>query len=193
MEKVKYGLKNVHLSVINEEVSPEGVITYKYGTPKLIPGAVNMVLAPSGEAAEFFADDEDYFSEDTNNGYDGTLEIAILPDWVREQILGEVKDTDKSLLEVKEPIMSPFALLFEFSMDKTERKIRHIFYYCKPKRVNVEGSTRNKSTEPKTDTLTFAARPMPTTGIVKKKTTKETTEEAYNNWYKAVSAANIGG
>jgi phi13 family phage major tail protein len=74
--KVKYGLKNVHYAVITES---SGAVSY--GTPVHIPGAVNLTLSPVGEKVRFAADDrEDYFAENINNGYDGNLEMALIPD-----------------------------------------------------------------------------------------------------------------
>ena len=69
--KIKYGLKNVHYAVITED--EDGSITY--GTPKRIPGAVNLTLEPQGEQAEFYADDMRYFSAFANSGYSGSLEV----------------------------------------------------------------------------------------------------------------------
>ena len=74
--KVKYGLKNVHYSVISET---NGVVSH--ATPKPHPGAVNIALSAVGEKVKFPADDiEDYFSENVNNGYDGDLEMALISD-----------------------------------------------------------------------------------------------------------------
>ena len=54
--KVKYGLKNVHYSVITLVNNVPS-----YGTPVHIPGAVNLTLSPVGEKVRFAADDrEDY-------------------------------------------------------------------------------------------------------------------------------------
>ena len=54
--KVKFGLKNVHYAVVTETVT-DGVISISYGTPKRIPGAVNLTLDAAGEPVEFYADD----------------------------------------------------------------------------------------------------------------------------------------
>jgi len=59
--KVKFGLKNVHYSVVTET---DGTITYD--TPESIPGAVNLTLDAAGESVQFYADDSVYFEENTN-------------------------------------------------------------------------------------------------------------------------------
>jgi phi13 family phage major tail protein len=66
MPKVKFGFKNAYYSKL---INTEGVISY--ATPKKLAGAVSMTLSPVGEDVEFYADDSLYFSDITNNGYDG--------------------------------------------------------------------------------------------------------------------------
>ena len=68
MNKIKYGLSNVHYATITES---DGVITY--GKPKAIKGAVNLSLNAEGESDSFYADDIDYFNWSTNDGYSRKL------------------------------------------------------------------------------------------------------------------------
>ena len=42
--------------------------------------AVNLTLDPEGESADFFGDNVKYFSEYANQGYAGSLEIAMIND-----------------------------------------------------------------------------------------------------------------
>ena len=67
MNIVKFGLRNVKYSKIT--IGEDG--TYEYATPVAIPGGVNLSLSPSGETNDFFADDVIYFSDTTNQGYEG--------------------------------------------------------------------------------------------------------------------------
>ncbi len=61
-----------------------------------------------------------------NNGYSGDLEIALLPDNFRKDILMETEDANGVMVEDSNVETEHFALLFEFSGDK--RKIRHCLY-----------------------------------------------------------------
>ena len=80
--KIKYNLKNVHAAVLTED---DGV--YTYGTPKAIPGAVSLSLDAEGDTNPFYADGIVYYRTVANNGYSGDLEIALIPDWVRTDLL----------------------------------------------------------------------------------------------------------
>ena len=82
--KIKFGLKNVHYAVVTES---GGVVSY--GTPKHIPGAVNLTLSAAGESVQFYADDIVYYEENTNNGYEGSLEMALIPEF--QFLIGRLK------------------------------------------------------------------------------------------------------
>ena len=97
--KVKYNLKNVYAAKLTETVK-DGVTTFTYDPPKPIPGAVSISLDAEGETKAFYADGIVYFRSVTNNGYSGDLEIALIPEWFRTEILQEVLD-DKGVLVEK--------------------------------------------------------------------------------------------
>ena len=184
MNKVKYGLKNVHAAKLTETVS-QGVTTYTYDTPKRIPGAVNMSLDAEGESTSFYADNIVYFRSQTNNGYSGDLEIALVPEWFREEILQETKDSNGVFIEKSStggPV--PFALLFEFDGD--EKAIRHVLYNCSvSSRPSVSSQTKEASIDPVTETLSLSADPR-SDGLVKARSGSETAAASYTAWYDAV-------
>ena len=178
--KVKFGLKNVHYAPLT--VGEEGEITF--GTPVAIPGAVNLSMDAQGDPSTFYADDMAYYVTTANDGYSGTLEIALIPDSFRKDILKETEDeTDKVLVENVRAESQPFALLFEFAGD--QKAIRHVLYNCSAARPSVTGSTTTNAKEPSTESLTLTASPL-ANGNVKAKTTPDTPDEKYNNWYKSV-------
>lgn len=181
--KIKYGLKNVHYASITE-TNTEGVIEVTFGTPIPVPGAVNLVLSPVGESTPFYADNTEYFTTIANNGYDGTLEMALIPDTFKVEILKEVLDSKKVQFEENDRQPAPFALLFEFEGDV--KAIRHVMYYCKAARPNIESLTKGQTIEPKSETLNLTCRSIPGTTIIKAKTTSETDTATYDNWYKTV-------
>ena len=182
--KVRYGLKNVYAAVLTETVT-EGTTTCSYGTPKAIPGAVNLNLEAQGENNPFYADNVVYFRSTVNQGYSGDFEIALIPEWFREEILGEAKDDNDVFIE-NNADSSPvhFALLFEFDGD--EKNIRHVLYNCSvAQRPSVASQTKESSTTPVTETLSIAADARGD-GLVKARTSSDTASTAYNSWFSAV-------
>jgi phi13 family phage major tail protein len=181
--KVKYNLKNVYAAKLTETVK-DCVTTFTYDTPKAIPGAVSISLDAEGETKAFYADGIVYFRSVTNNGYSGDLEIALIPEWFRTEILQEVLD-DKGVLVEKSGLSDTvkFALLFEFDGDI--RSIRHVLYYCTASRPSLESETKEDTIEPGTEKLSITADPR-SDGLVKARSGDTTDEAAYDNWYKAV-------
>lgn len=182
--KVKYNLKNVHAAVLTKTLS-DGVYSFSYGTPKAIPGAVSLSLEAEGEASPFYADGIVYFRTMANNGYSGDLEIALIPEWFRTEILKEVLDSNGVLVERSddvEPVY--FALLFEFDGD--QNAIRHVMYNCTVStRPTLESSTKEDTIEPGTETLSISADPRED-GLVKAKNGDDVNPTVYANWYKSV-------
>lgn len=179
--KVMFGLKNAHYAKVT--FGTDGSITY--GTPVALPGSTELSLDPRGDMTEFYADDMLYYSADNNQGYDGTLTLANIPESFATDILGEVKDADDAVITEKADAKgSYFALMFEFDGDV--KKIRHVFYYCKASRPSIGSSSKTDSVEPNTNELTFVASPRPTDLSVKTKTTTTTSDTIYNAWYSSV-------
>ena len=180
--KIKYGLKNVHYAVITES---NGIVSY--GTPKPIPGAVNLSLSPAGEKVEFYADDLLYFGANTNQGYEGTLEIALIPDSFRADVMGEEIDENGAYIENSSIIPKNFALLFEFAGDINA--VRHALYNVNAARPDVKGSTKTKNIEPQTETVNITASPAIDTYDVKA-SLPYSTDPAYTNFFTAVYLKN---
>lgn len=179
--KVEFGLKNVHYAVATEDA--EGVITY--GTPKRIRGAVELSVEPRGDMTEFYADDVLYYSSSNNNGYDGTLTIARIPQEFAVDVLGdELDEVSGVITERSDAKQRKFALMFEFDGD--EKATRQVLYHCSASRPSVTSSTKTETTEPNTNELTFIASPRPSDYKVKTKTADTVVDEVYNAWYEQV-------
>lgn len=178
--KIKYNLKNVHAAKLAK--AEDG--TYTYETPKAIPGAVSISLDAEGDTSPFYADGIVYFRSVSNNGYSGDLEMALIPEWFRTEILKEELDKNGVLVEnatVAE--MEKFALLFEFDGDV--RCIRHVLYNCTASRPSIESETKEDTIEPGTEILSLTADPRED-GLVKSRTGDSTSESTYAEWYKSV-------
>lgn len=187
--KVKYNLKNVHAAKLTETVK-DGTTTYTYGVPKAIPGAVSLSLDPEGDTSPFYADGIVYFRTVANNGYSGDLEIALIPEWFRTEILLEELDSKGVLIEKADTGESvKFALLFEFDGDK--EAIRHVMYNCTCARPTIESETKEDTIEPGTEKLSITADPR-SDGLVKAKTGDTTDKTTYQNWYTSVYVSAAG-
>lgn len=177
--KVKYNLKNTHYALLS--IDEEGVVSY--GTPTPMPGSVSISLDANGEPENFYADGIAYYVINNNMGYDGDLEVAMIPENFRIEALKEIQDDNGVLIENADVELASFALLFEFDGD--QKRIRHVLYNCSASRPSIEGKTNEDSREVQTETLTIKATPL-ASGMVKAKTGNATSATAYNNWYKAV-------
>ena len=179
--KVKYNLKNVHYAVLTMNGN-----TPSYGAPVAIPGAVSLSLSANGEPEKFYADGIAYYVFNNNSGYDGDLEIALIPESFRTDILNESLDSNGVLVENSENEFKHFALLFEFDGDN--KHIRYVLYDCSASRPGIEGETNEQNKKVKTEKLKIKASPLPD-GRVRGMTGDTTDATTYNNWYASVYAS----
>ncbi len=177
--KVKFNICNVHYALLT--LGTDGAVSF--GTPVAMPGAVSLSLDPNGEPSNFYADGYAYYTVSNNMGYEGDLELAMVPESFRTDVLKEALDENKVLLENANAETENFALLFEFDGDV--RKIRHVLYNCSAARPTIESQTNEDEIEVQTETLSITAAPL-ASGYVKAKTGDSTTDEVYQNWYKSV-------
>ena len=177
--KVKFNICNVHYAPLT--VDDDGAATF--GTPVAMPGAVSISLDPTGEPESFYADGVEYYVINNNQGYDGDLELAMIPESFRTDILKESADSNNVLIEDANSETGSFALLFEFDGDI--RKIRHVLYNCSASRPSIESKTNEEDKEVQTETLTIKARPL-ASGYVKAKTGDDTDSAVYDAWYDSV-------
>lgn len=178
--KIKYGLRNVYYAKITT-VSSAGVPTY--GTPSAILGAVNLSLSASGEGNDFYADDSVYFHSESNNGYSGTLEMALINDDFKKDILGELSNTSGVKFEKSDNPTAEFALMFEFQGDANAT--RHLLYRCTASRPDVASATKEATITPQTETLNITALPRLDNMYVKARV-EATATTAYNAWFTSV-------
>lgn len=177
--KVKFNICNVHYAPLSQDSNGE----FSWSTPVPMPGAVSLSLDPQGEPESFYADGIEYYVINNNQGYDGDLELAMIPESFRTDILMEKADSNNVLVENAFSETGKFALLFE--CDGDVRKIKHVFFNCSASRPQIEAKTTEDSREVQTETLTIKARPL-ANGLVKAKSGDTTKAVVYNNWYKNV-------
>ena len=177
--KVKFNICNVHYAMIT--VDEDGEVTF--GTPVAMPGAVSLSLEPNGEPSNFYADGYAYYTISNNMGYEGDLELAMVPESFRTDVLKESLDDNSVLVESANVETANFALLFEFDGDV--KKIRHVLYNCSAARPNIESATNEEEIEVQTETLAITAAPL-ANGYVKARTGDSTTDTVYTGWYTSV-------
>lgn len=177
--KVKFNICNVHYAL--QTIGDNGDVSFD--TPVPMPGAVSLSLDANGEPSNFYADGYAYYTISNNMGYEGDLELAMIPESFRTDVLKETLDTNKVLVENANVETANFALLFEFDGDV--KKIRHVLYNCAASRPSIESQTNEDEIEVQTETLSVKTTPL-ASGYVKAKTGDDTTEKIYADWYKAV-------
>lgn len=144
--KVKFNLKNVHFA------KKTGVGTYD--TPFAMKGAVSLSLDAQGDLNPFYADGIKYFVGAANNGYEGDLEMALITDEFRKEILGEIEDSAKVLFEDADAPTVEFAMGFQIDGDQNGT---YFWYYgCTATRPSTEANTKEDSIAPQTDSLTVS-------------------------------------
>lgn len=185
--KVKFGLCDVHISKIT--VANDG--TFTYGTPFAIPGAVSLTLDAEGDEATFSADNNSrYFVSYANNGYSGSLEMAIFSEKFRTDILGEVLDSNGALIEDASASISPFAL--GFRIDGDDKNTKFWYYNCMASRPGVEGNTTEDTITPQTETMNITASQRPADSRVRVAMTESASNKtAYDGFFTTVYEANI--
>lgn len=182
--KIKYGIKSCYYAVAS--IASDGSATYT--TPVAIPGAVSLSLDAQGERTPFYADNIEYWVSNWNNGYEGDLTVARLPDAFRKDVLGEYLDGDKLLVEKANVEPIHFALLFQFEGDQQATK--HVLYNCTASRPAIAGNTKEDQISPETEAVTITAKTIYVSAlsadVVKAKTTDATGSTSYAGWYSSV-------
>ena len=181
--KIKYGIKNCYYAVAT--IAANGSATYD--TPVALPGAVSISLDPQGDTSPFYADNIVYYTSIANNGYEGDLELAKLPDSFLTDVLGYTADKNGVLFEDANAPVVHFALMFQFEGDAHAK--RHVLYNCTATRPSVSGSTKEETIEPQTETITITATTVYNASYDKdvvKASVTPTEATQYNAWTSSV-------
>lgn len=161
--KVKFGLSHATVFPLTVEGGKE-----TYGTPISIPGSVSLSLSAEGSSDPFYAENQPYYVSTSNNGYSGSLEVALVPEEFFVQIMGMKKDEQSGvMIESSNDVVKEFALAFQFEGDANA--IRHLLYRCKATRPSIESETTAESTTPKTESFDFTAIARQSDGKIRAK------------------------
>lgn len=183
--KVKFGLSQVHIFPIQSDDATG--TKYDEGFPLL--GAVTLSLSPEGDSEPFYADNISYYVSTSNNGYSGSLEMALLNDEFYTKILGMKQDEKSGLLvESVGDVTKEFAMAFQFEGD--QHATRHVLYRCKATRPKMEAETIADKTTPKTDSFDFSAMARISDGNIKAKA--EVGGAKYDTFFTAPADTTVG-
>lgn len=177
--KVTFGIKNLHYALFT--TGSDGIITYQ--TPVPVPGSVSVGLDPIGDTVEFYADDMLYYAGSENSGYQGPLEVANVPDQMRQDIFGDTLSDNGLLSENVDAIPRNAALLFEFKGDEKKRRV--CLYNCAFQRASIASQTNTNTKNINTRSMQVTASPRPD-GLVRVFSTDSTDQDVYDNWYEQV-------
>ncbi|MEE3324186.1 MAG: major tail protein [Methanosphaera sp.] len=161
MNKVKFGLNNVVIAPIT--YGENNSITY--GEVFSVPGAVNLTLDQAGDTTDFYADNTKYFTSAANQGYTGSLEMALITDEFKKKIFGMSEDANGVMAENKDDKVNDFALGFIISGDS--KKTKYWFLQVSAQRPSVASQTIETAKTPITETLNITASARITDGEVK--------------------------
>lgn len=182
--KIKYGLSKVYYA--KATIATNGSATYE--TPVALPGAVSLTLDADSSRTDFWADNIRYWVGNANNGYSGSLELALIPESFYTDILGEFVDGKKVRFEEVGAPDVHFALLFQFEGD--DSATRHVMYNCIAGRPANSGNTKEESIEPQTQTIDITATAIYNATLdkylVKASTESDTDTTVYNQWFSTV-------
>ena len=182
-DKVKFGIKNVHIFPITKLTSAP-----TYASVIDVPGAVSFSMSAQGDINKFYADNIVYYQSAANNGYEGDLTLAMIPEKVFEEIFRQTPDTNGVMTEDASKESRAFAMTFEEEGDVKGTKF--VLYNCTATRPQISGQTKEEAVEVQTESITINAATVYFSGIgknvVKSKTDDNTTDATYNAWFSAV-------
>lgn len=155
MGKVKFGLKNVKYAIWTDG---SGSTPGSYGEWKVLtPGAVSLTADIEVNSTDFYAEDTIYAVLDSPSKETGTIEIAFLPEGVKQDLFGYVEDSTTKLNYItSEPKDIHVALGYETSFNDGT-KCRGIRYDVTFKPFSESASTMQENTDPETITLNYTA------------------------------------
>lgn len=181
MEKVLFGIKNVHYAPIT--VSESGTVTF--GTPVALPGASEIALSTVGDPVKVYADNVVYVKFSVNQGYEGDLSVYAIPDAFSQAHLGMTIDPNGVLVEAASATQQDFALMYEFDTETTKTK-RTVLYCVSASRPEINGATKENSIDPQPFAVPIVASPALDTEYVKASIVGDSNDATWASWFSSV-------
>ena len=111
--KVTFGLSNVHIGEYKVDSSGSATL----GTPMALPGAVSLSLDPETLEIEFYADNVKYYAQNGDNGFTGSLEVAMFTKEIKLALMGYAETADGGIVNVKGATKPAVYIAFEAKGD----------------------------------------------------------------------------
>lgn len=167
---VEFGLKNVYFAPRDGESFEKPIRMY---------GAASIQLSPvdSTEEEEFYNGEISYIT--INKGYQGQLNLAVVPEAFSLKCLRNELNTQEVLLEIAGFNPRSFALLFEFDGDK--HKTRHVLFHCIASRPEISSETNGEKKSINISTLQLRVLPFGDNRVVKAKVKEGAS--TYQSWF----------
>ena len=186
VNKVKYGIRNVHYALIGKD--------WAYETPKPIPQATSISLKPKSAELTVYGDDTLQTNKSISRGYTGSISFNELPDEFYVDVFGQTVDSKGVLTENVNDNPHEAALLFEFSGDPVSQ--RHVLYRVSFARPNIESEGMADKISTKEFSIDITVMPVvggDLDGKIKGRLYDTTeTHDTYTTWFTQVYTAADG-
>lgn len=171
MNTYRYGLKNCYYCIKGES------------TPKRLPGAVALNLTANVDIITRTTSDgiEIPLSVD-DKGYDGSLELATIPETFLSDIMGIYRDDNNVMCRGRHKIKL-FTLLFE---TKGSKKIRYSLQSCYCNVPDFETSTEEEKPSIAVEKIGIKVIPYPCNNTIIKVISERDNPAVYQDWFKKI-------
>lgn len=159
--KVEFGISNLYFCTY--EVAAGGTVTL--GTPYHQAGAVSLTLDADTAETVFHADNSKYYSENTDNGFTGSIEVALFDDAFKTQFLGYAALEGGGIAQYKGAQIPKVAVMFQAEGDKNAH--RFILYNVTLGPIGREYNTTTDTRDPATESMDINVTGDNATGLVK--------------------------
>lgn len=153
--KVQFGLSDGHYATSTYDSQTK---QYTYGTVKDYPGQVNLNLPAKIAEIIKYADNIAYYKNVKNNGFEGDMEVVLVPDSFRVDVLGDtIDETSGDLLQNADALTKEFAYGFKINGDPHDRKFW--LYRCSAGRPALSARSTEENVEIPNETMSLTVMP----------------------------------
>ena len=157
--KVEFGISNLYVGTYS--VATDGTVTM--GTPYHQAGAVGFSPEEQSDVTKFYADNVEYWVNQTGGSFEGDLEVALYDDSFKTQFLAYISKADGGLGIVKGAKKPAVYIAFQVEGDAQSRRV--ILYNCSLGAIKREYHTEEENPEPVTETISVVVSGDNKTGV----------------------------